>query len=293
MLEKDVIVQYFYKQPLSAPKSLRERVLFGSETDLFGLEHFVENNDLYINALIPSSVRSNECYKGYGRVECDLGTQEEGAVDKCTAKDLSLGLCYSSFTEFESTAIFCTSDQVNNRTCLEGNIDSSDLRVENDGENAKWVRFLDLSGQSDDRQAMFVLKSVQPDLPEQQVLEEGVLLNPSLHLVDGGNYVDDAENIIGDAVGELGDQVETVLGGILFQQADSAEPMLEGFLDVLKNDIDYSSSESGLISHHLKYALVNTLSSENSAVPVRRAPFLGATVFSRVNTSSKDFTVAE
>ncbi|WP_197481519.1 hypothetical protein, partial [Oleiphilus sp. HI0086] len=285
MLEKDLIVRYFYKQSLSAPKSVREHVMFGAESDLYALEHFVENNNVYISALIPGAVRSNECYKNYLRVECDLGSQEGGGSDRCTGADLAEGTCFSSFTEFESTALFCTPNQVLTRVCADASLDSGSIRTEASDEDGKWVRMLDLSGDEADRQTVYLLTSSHQEALDEQVLDEGRLLTPTLY------EIDDNDGSLGSELGVLNDVVETVIGGVLYQKASGAEPLFEGLLDVLSYDVSVSEEEGAsgqeLLSRHSKYAIVNTLSDDNSAVSVRQTPRLAETVFKRFDTAPK------
>ncbi len=285
MLEKDVIVRYFYKQALTAPKSVREQILFGAESDLYALDHFVENDNLFINALMPVGVRSNECYKGYRRVACDLGSQEDGEPDFCTGKDLDAGLCFNSYTEFESTALFCTPNQVLTLACTDAGLASGGLQAEEDDEDAKWVRILDLSGEERDKQSMLLLKSSHAEALEAEVLDEGRLLNPVLF------EVEDGDGSPGQELGVLTGTVETVIGGVLFQHTNSGEVAFDGQLDIISSDIstedDGGAFGSGLFSTLAKYAIVNTLSDENSAVSVRRTPKLTDSVFGRLKTAPK------
>lgn len=285
MREKDILVQYFFKSPLNSPKSVRESVLFGGQASLFGLEHFVENEGLYINALVPLYIRSNECYKDYRQVTCNLSSQEQGDSSVCTALDLSLGTCRASFTEFESSALYCSDDQLSGRSCNDTNFLQGGLRKESGSQDGRWLRMLDLSGSEGDKKSMFLLASSHEESVQSQVLDEGRLLHPSLF------EVDDSSGEIEGVLGQLSGLVETVLGGVLYEKAETREPVLEGYLDVLSDD-SYSSGAGALLSRHSKYAIVQTLSDDNS-VAKTLTPKLTESLYRRVDTSSELVSVDE
>lgn len=289
MSEKDILVRYFYGQPLSAPKSTRETVLFGADQELFGLEHFIENDNMFVNALIPQAVRSNECYKNHQRVSCLLGSDESGRADTCTALDLKEGLCRNSFTEFESTALFCDAAALASRACDDQGINAA-LRVESESDDAKWVRLNDYSGVEADLGSMFLLMSDHDAALSAAVLNEGVLLQPDLYAVS------DDDGSVGSLVGKLSQLAETPIGGVLYEWlnagSDAQAPIVEGRLEVLSKDVDvYEGTQ--IYSRHDQYALVNTVSADNNAVTVRQAKQVASLLSARSDTSPKELDSGE
>ena len=316
MREKDVVVQYFYKQPLTAPKSLREHILFGGDSGLHVLDQYIENDNLFVNGLMPSVKRSNECYKNYLRVECDLGLNEDGEVDVCSALDLESGKCFLGYQEFESVALFCSQEQLLNRSCVDAGIDSigsqamlkdeseegvrlldsSDTEIDNPSmyqlKGSKWMRVLDLSETESDGSSIFLLNASHEESLETQILDEGNLYMPALYKFNDSNG-----SPLGEMLGVLSDTVESVVGGVLYQNGDGTEPSFDGLFDVLISEVGLSSDEDSssveLYSRFSKYALLRTLSDENSAVTVNKTSKLTEAEFSRLDTTPKFLNIVE
>lgn len=242
MREKDILLQYFYQQPLTAPRSDREWVLLGGRFEHFSLESYLEEGNLFVTLLRRASLRSNECYKNYQNVTCNLGELvEEGANDECTGVDLALGLCFNTFQEFKSYALYCGAADVAARTCTEsacmapGGCNASEAPVYNllvdpvEARQGKWVQRIEASV-AGPQTAMVLLggPDAQDDISlsdDSFVRDEGVLVFPQLYDVDAATGI-----LSTPASAKLKTQVETV--GVL----SSIEPGNE-LVQVISNDV--------------------------------------------------------
>jgi hypothetical protein len=206
MTEKEILLRYFYNVDLAGVKADRETVLFGEHKRHFGFDVYISDDNLFATVLWETQKRENECYKNYLPVECNLGKQIKGAVDECTAFDLTEDTCFNGFQEYESMALFCSALELSNGGCNDDNtkIATNSLVVNGGGKSAKWLRMLDLSSNATTKSVMYLLtddKSTEVD--------EGVLTNPMLHVFD--NIVEelDADNLLG----QLNGNVESVGSG--------------------------------------------------------------------------------
>ncbi len=204
MNEKDLLLRYNYNAALSDPKPDREQVIFGERLAHYGIEPFVDSGNLFVNTLLYSSTLSNECYKGYQQVECDLGeTEENGGTRTCTQKDLDEGFCTLEYREFESSALFCPATDVDSGACDDNALlPVNTLGVESATEDAKWLVVRDIRAESNEQLAMHVLISDQAN-----TVGEGVLYSPSVFAVDESNG-----SLLG-SLGSLNGSVESVAGG--------------------------------------------------------------------------------
>jgi hypothetical protein len=278
MKEKEVLVKYHYQASLNVPKPSRETVLFGARKTMQGLEVLIEKNNLFLNTLLPGSTRSNECYKNYQQVECDLGNFTDKSTNReCTGQDLAGGLCFSSFREFESSAVFCSAESLSDETC---NDDS--IAVEGEAEDAKWLKVFDQTNSEVDARAILLLKGDHLSALESKTLDEGILSDPELFLVNAST----GSNI--DSLGILFGQVERVVGGVLYRSSDSK---VDGYVDVISHEVVQATAGSGNSSRSFsqleKHALMQLPSASNASVNVPRIDKVGTSQFTRFDTSTE------
>ena len=214
MKEKDILLRYVYDLPLSDPKTDREHILFGERVDHYGLQAVFSQNNLFVTTLNPGSLRSNECYKNYQKVVCDLGILDDGGgQDVCTGLDISDGTCTNEFREYNSSALFCTLAQIDSGSCNDASlIPNNLLRIESPAQDAKWQSVQDLTLAGDDKRSMFLLLSDDVlddpvDGTDSYLKDEGVLGLPTIYAID------ELTGAIGDALGVLEAEVEMTLEG--------------------------------------------------------------------------------
>ncbi len=223
MLEKDVLLRYDYTQDLSAPKASREQILLGGVVRHYGMRALLDNDNLYVSALEYFATRSNECYKNYQRVICDLSeTENNGSVSFCTGKDLSDGLCVDSVNEYKSRALFCSAGDIAAGNCVDGNITA--LQVESASEDAMWLPLVDFRDTLDMRK-VFLLRAVDGvDESGDANLGEGRLSQPEVW------DFDPASRISSFSLGVVDAYVEGAVDAWIIDQD-------EGRLDVMGSDI--------------------------------------------------------
>ena len=239
MHEKELLLRYNYALDFSAPKSQREQVLFGKNARVFGLDaHFVDNN-LFLTALTESAVRSNECYKDYQRVACNLGELlATGGVESCTGKDLKEGLCINRFQEYESRALFCSSAQLQDLSCSDTYLGQvSDLAVETSDQDAKWLGLIDYTPSAPPVLKMHLLIGDNQQALNEQKLDEGRLLDPQIFDVD----TESGQPI--DSLGVLEGTVEQALSGWVKKEVADEEVAVLAHLTVISEDILSSASQ--------------------------------------------------
>jgi len=221
MLEKDILIRYFYNVELTEPKPSRESVLLGERIKHFGIDAYISQNNLFVTTLLPDQVRSNECYKNYQRVICDLGNTVSGNLDSCTGQDLNDGLCADKFIEYESLALFCSEGDIDTGLCTDAELAPvNSLSVEEAGQDAKWIALRDFATSTPESPDMYLLLADESDAQD-----EGVLLEAELVPVSEGSG-----NVISGATLGNVEQVESVVGGWL------ADATL-GRLDVIENEV--------------------------------------------------------
>jgi len=276
MYEKEVFLRYNYLAELSEPKANREVVLFGERFPSYGLDAYIENNNLFMTMLTPQATRHNECYKNYQKVTCDLGNQGDGSLNDCTGKDLEEKICTDTFTEFESLALFCSEGDINAGNCTDNQLEPSNtLSVEMDDKDAKWLRLNDISS-GGSKPSMYLLSG-----NELESFDEGVLWNPELFKVTDNSGV--LENTSSGRLVE--GRVESTIGGILTNSGEDGEADVLGQFDVISVDIKQTGGSALLQSVVTKYFHVDTILSENNvSSDVERVIDAGDLEVSRVNT---------
>lgn len=259
MNEKDLLLRYNYALDFSAPKSLREQVLFGGSSNLFGLIADFISSNLFMTVLTEGSVRSNECYKDYRRVECDLvEASQAGGLDVCTAFDLKEGACTSRFQEYESRALFCTQAQLIDGSCLDtGLAQIEELSVETAEQDAKWLKLYDYTADAANSYQMRLLVGDHTEALDEAMLDEGRLLNPKVYGFDLST-----RSPLG-SFGEVQGTVEqAVLGWIVRDAEATAEDDVEvlSHMQLISEDIisDSSPLQSELVSYLIQQSLIST-----------------------------------
>ena len=205
MYEKEILLRYVYNKELSSVKPEREIILFGERKNHFGLDVYINENNLFATVLWEKQKRENECYKNYQQVECDLGNTLKGQVGTCTAKDLDDGECFNGFQEYESVALFCSAAELNDGSCSDETIiTTNDLVVNGVGESGKWLKMLDLDSGNSPKDVIYLLSD-----DKGSVLDEGVLTDPFLYEVNNIDGEPSTENMLG----QLSGKVEAVRSG--------------------------------------------------------------------------------
>ena len=207
MYEKEILLRYFYNVELSGAKSDRESILFGERQQHFGLDVYLNENNLFVTALWKTQKRTNECYKNYQPVACDLGSSEPGDAGSCTAEDVDKGECFDGFQEYESKALFCSAGELSDGTCSDDALLPVDLLSINPlAGSAKWLRMFDSASASSLKSVMYLLADAQ-----ENVLDEGVLTDPLLYEFEMSN----GEPSFDKLLGQLNGKVEAVRSGWL------------------------------------------------------------------------------
>jgi hypothetical protein len=273
MLQKDVLLRYNYALDFSAPKSQREQVLFGKHAEVYGVEaHFVASN-LFMTALTKASVRSNECYKNYRRVRCDLGEMLGTGSEVCTGRDLAEGICINQFQEFESHALFCDQSQLMDATCSDDQI--ATLSVEYSDEDAKWLKLVDYRDARADAYQMKLLIGNHQQAQLEQKLDEGRLLDPVVY---------DVEITTGQALSQLGrvtGLVEQAVHGWVTKDAENNNVEVLAHLQLISDEV-ISSTTQNTQSELVHYLIEQSFADASSSSPVtKRLQKLGVSRFER------------
>jgi hypothetical protein len=276
MNEKELLLRYNYSLDFSAAKSLREQVLLGNQTKLFGLDaHFVANN-LFLTALTEGSIRSNECYKKYKRVLCDLGELiEDGNDSVCTGKDLSDGLCTNKYQEYESRALFCTQTQLTDGDCSDVNLGQIEVLFDETAEeDAKWLRLYDYSANGESYEMRLLVGDHTQALNEGK-LDEGRLLDPRIFTVD---------HVSGEpleAQGVVTGSVEQAVNGWIVKEAVANTVEVLAHLRLISEDI-VSGDTSGIKSKLVHYLIEQSYADADSEPPyIFKVEELGVSQFDR------------
>jgi len=219
MNEKDVLLRYFYQEDLTAPKSDREAVLFGDRIDHFGLDVYLEHNNLFVTSLLKSSIRSHECYKNYQLVSCN---------NVCTEEDIAKRICFNEFQEFSSVALFCSASELSSGICSDTQIAPNNLlSVEDSTHDAKWIALLDETfdetlGVSGNRE-MYLLSGAESSVKDEGVLVDAELL--SINNITGvinkvvGPF---SSSLVNDVIGTVSGDLKSTIGGWIEKDADEA-----------------------------------------------------------------------
>ncbi len=259
MHQKELLLSYNYAVDLAAPKASREQVLFGKRARLFGLETHFLNTNLFLNALTEGSLRTNECYKKYQRVQCDLGQiNESGSNIVCTGKDLQEGLCTNQFREYEARALFCLNASIQDQSCSDSNLGQiAALSVENSDEDAKWLKLYDFSASSSPAYQMHLLVGDNDQAIEEAVINEGRLLNPQVYSVDPD--LGQPLSLLGVATG----LVEQAGQGWIVKTAQAHEVEVLAHFQVIADELTNTQS-SGLKSQLVHYLIEQSFADANS-----------------------------
>lgn len=263
MNEKDIFLAYDFNQGFSAPKPVREQVFFGERASLTGLDAYFSNDNLFLTALSKGALRSNECYKEGKRVACNLGELlENGGGNSCTGKDLVDELCTDQFNEYESSAIFCSENELLDLSCSDAVLDQiDDLFVESSDEDAKWFPVYDYSTGTKE---IYLLTGDHDLALETENIDEGKLYLPTAFTVDQNT----GQKV--DRLAEIENTVELVVGGVRYKEPTPDEPGVFGRLDFISDEISQEDSQLGLLKSKLStYLLEQTF--ENS-LPTTTTP---------------------
>ena len=286
MSQKDVFLGYNFKLDFSQPKLLREHVFIGKRASLLGMEPRMLNNNLFLTALQASSTKFNECYKNGQKVSCQLGDLDTGSSNNCTGKDLADGICTNQFQEYESIALFCSSEQLNNLSCSDMNLAQlNDLAVEAEDEDAKWLSLYDYSSAS---YKMYLLAGLHESAVDNNLLDEGKLYSPYLYSIDETN------GQIENEMSSFDGSVERVVGGWLskepeFISGEPVEPALGvpevfGHIDVISQEIKQTgglkiSKESSLVTYLLEQTFEGSSPLEPKPITAIKSPKVAERVF--------------
>lgn len=274
MKERDILLRYYYQEPLSAPRTDRQEVLLGSRFAHQGVQAFVDDGDLYVNVLRFSATRNNECYKNFQEVECLLGDLvNDGTVTQCTGKDLAAGLCFDHFDEYKSYALFCSEAELAAGLCVDS---TCPLAGACPGETApiysllvdyaqapqsKWFPFYRLDGSGILEQEIKLLAGQDADDDpsldnDAYVRDEGVLVSPRLWNFDAAT-----ESLSGGSeIAILNTAVETVIPATVLEDNAVFEvissDIVQGSFDLISElsqlsllDLDTPSQEVEAISN--------------------------------------------
>jgi hypothetical protein len=274
MNQKDIFLAYNFKLDFSQPKLLREHVFLGKRTSLVGMDPYFHDNNLYLTALKQGAIRSNECYKNYQKVTCDLSDlKEEGSSNSCTGKDLAEDKCTNQFREYESTALFCSVSQLDDLSCSDSNLSQlNDLSIEADNEDAKWLKLYDYKNLSE---LMHLLTGDHDLALDNNQLDEGKLYLPSLYEFDLTGMQK------GKLLGSLDGSIEQVVGGWLSKDPEDGVSEVFGLINVISEENKQSggsriTTESVLTT----YLLEQTFEDESSDIPdFNKAPKVAERIF--------------
>ncbi|WP_197471999.1 hypothetical protein, partial [Oleiphilus sp. HI0067] len=189
LTERDALVVYYYKQPLTAPATVRERLLLGRRLVQSISRPVVQDSGIYFSTNVQGATVSNVCYKGLMEVMCNVQEPLEGAVDECTRFDLDAGTCREGRFLFESRALFCSDTEILSGDCKDSNqINQTTLQIESASQDAKWVPSLSIDATNGVQSTMHVL--ISDDQPRSTARpndsyskDEGILGNPQLYSV--------------------------------------------------------------------------------------------------------------
>ncbi len=276
MRDREVLLRYVYDEPLSAPKISREQVLFGKDSTVQDIRVHELGGELFVNYLTPRSLRSNECYKNYIRVACNLASTERGGPNECTKKDFEakVKLCYNQYRTYEPVAVHCTADEIAQAQCDE----SSAQQVGASDEGAKWLR-LDRANQLGES-LMALLVGNNDEAVDANELGEGALYNPELYLPNA--VTGEPETLLGSVNG----RVESTVGGsveesLINPSVDDPQIRLDARFDVV------SREEQDLgVSRAVKFAVMNTLDNDSASEVAVVDAFLTRN-FTRLDSTNK------
>lgn len=280
MDQKDILLSYNYSIDFTAPKLLRENVLFGKSASLVGMDAYIHDNNLYLTALQQGAIRSNECYKSYKKVTCDLSDLEkEGSANSCSGKDLAEGECTNQFREYESKALFCSASQLDDLSCSDANLSQlNDLAIETENssvnEDAKWLKLYDLESSSE---LMYLLTGDHDLALANNQLDEGKLYSASLYTFDLVGMQK------GSLLGSLDGSIENVVGGWRSKDPEIGLSEVFGRINVISEEIIQSEGSASTTESALTtYFLEQTFEDEGSDMPdFNKAPKVAERLFER------------
>jgi hypothetical protein len=223
LLEKDGLLLYDIRQPLSAPKSQREKLLLGERLNQAVMAPIQLNAGVFITTLVQGPEISNRCYKGYEEVQCILNDlSNDGGAGQCTGKDIQLGTCRASKFNYESRALFCTDVQVAGGQCTDDNHvnpATADRQIESADQDAKWVKVLKPSASGIETSVYALVSDAKgPNsvaLGQSAVKDEGVLINPELYSVSLPAVSLDQR------LGQISGEVETVAEALVVRNGEA------------------------------------------------------------------------
>ncbi|KZY61924.1 hypothetical protein [Oleiphilus sp. HI0066] len=221
LTERDALVVYYYKQPLTAPATVRERLLLGRRLVQSISRPVVQDSGIYFSTNVQGATVSNVCYKGLMEVMCNVQEPLEGAVDECTRFDLDAGTCREGRFLFESRALFCSDTEILSGDCKDSNqINQTTLQIESASQDAKWVPSLSIDATNGVQSTMHVL--ISDDQPRSTARpndsyskDEGILGNPQLYSVA-------SQRTLSSAQGQLLSSVESVAARLVLRENEGA-----------------------------------------------------------------------
>jgi hypothetical protein len=221
LTERDALVVYYYKQPLTAPASARERLLLGRRLVQSISQPVVQDSGIYFSTNVQGATVSNVCYKGLTEVMCNVQEPAEGSADECTRFDLDAGTCREGRFLFESRALFCSDAEILSGDCIDTNqINQTTLQIESASQDAKWVPSLSIDSVNGVQPTMHVL--ISDDQPSSTARpndsyskDEGILGNPQLYSVA-------SQRTLSSAQGQLLSSVESVAATLVLRDNEGA-----------------------------------------------------------------------
>jgi len=269
MYEKEILLRYFYNIDLSGAKSDRENILFGERKKHFGLDVYLNEGNLFVTALKEAQKRENDCYKNYLSVECDLTNNEPGFGGACTADDIKEGKCFNGFQEYESMALFCSSEKLSDGSCSDDAILAGNLAISPSGDSAKWLKMFDLDSGNSIKSVMYLLAGELQELSQ----GEGVLINPLLYKVDNSNGEPSIDNVLG----QLSGTVEAVRSGWV------SNDNLARF-DVVTKEVNSVAGDGAIVGSASNIYLVTDPKLDNSTSVNKQVFNVGEVNFLKLNT---------
>ncbi len=213
LLEKDVLLWFDPSVSFASPKEQREQVIFGDVQSHYGMKAYALDGDIYVSALQYFATRSNECFKNYQGVACQLSNVEDnGGAAACTGKDLAENLCVSTYNEYKSRALFCAASQISDGSCNDANL--SVLEVEGSDQDAKWMPVLDKRNDNEIMRMYVLLATDNAGTTGAVDVAEGLIFNATLHPYSAAGGIDV------NSLGTIEASIESVWGGVIIDDEE-------------------------------------------------------------------------
>ena len=222
--ERDALLLYDYNQPVTAPTTVRERLLLGKRLVQSIAKPIVQNNDIFISTNVLGVKSSNVCYKGFSPVQCNFAKLVEGTSEECTTFDLNARTCREGKYLYESRALYCSAADITNGDCVDTKqINPKTLQVESETQDAKWLPVIsidDVNGlQRDIRVLVSEDRQFSSNSPSRSYTkDEGVLGNPELFKLAAPG----SRTLSSVSEGQLQGSVESLPGAMVLRDSEGA-----------------------------------------------------------------------